>query len=328
MNEALRILSPGLATTVQDLGRLHARHLGVPPSGAVDDYAHRVANWLVGNAATCATLEMTMIGARIEVLAAADIAVTGAHMDLRCNGAPVRQWTAHRVRPGDLLELSNAANGCRAYLAISGGIAVPPILGSRATCLGGRIGGLMGRALAGGDILPRGEGPLLTHPRRLPWVPLYPESLVLRVIVGPHDQFFQHNLDRFFAATFTLSPQSNRMGCRLSGLPVERDPGAPASIVSEPVVPGNIQIPADGQPILLLKEQTIGGYTAIATVITADLWRIGQAKPGDTIRFAPVSLEEGQRITRTWLDFLAATERLLAGGIGTDRTAGEILLRR
>jgi biotin-dependent carboxylase-like uncharacterized protein len=235
-------------------------------------------------------------------------------MDLRRNGAPVRQWTALRVGPGDVLELGVAANGCRASLAISGGINVPPVLGSRATYLGGRIGGFGGRALVSGDILPRGEGPLLAHPRCLPWVPLYPESLVLRAIAGPHDQFFQRHLDRFFAATFTLSPQSNRMGCRLNGPPVERDPGAPASIVSEPVVPGNIQIPADGQPILLLREQTIGGYTAIATVITADLWRIGQAKPGDTVRFVRVSLEEGQRITRAWLDFLADTERLLAGG--------------
>jgi biotin-dependent carboxylase-like uncharacterized protein len=280
----------------------------------MDDYAHRVANWLVGNVAACATLELTMIGPRIEILAMADIAVTGARMNLRRNGAPERQWASVRVRPGDLLELGVAENGCRSYLAVSGGITVPPMLGSRSTYLSGSIGGLEGRALVSGDILPRGSGLLLEPPRRLPWVPLYPEKIILRAIAGPHDQFFQQYLDRFFAAPYTLSPQSNRMGCRLRGPVVERDSGAPASIVSEPVVPGNIQVPADGQPILLLREQTIGGYTSIATVISADLWRIGQAKPGDTVRFVRVSLEEGQRISRDWLHFLAATERLLSGG--------------
>ena len=314
MRSALRILSPGAGPTVQDLGRVHARLLGVPPSGAMDDYAHRAANWLVGNAAACATLEMTMIGPRIEILAVADIAVTGARMNLRRNGALERQWTSIRVRPGDLLELGMAENGCRSYLAVTGGIAVPPVLGSRSTYLGGVLGGFEGRALVSGDLLPRGTGSLLTHPRRLPWVPIYPEQVVLRAIAGPHDQFFQHNLDSFFAAPYTLSPQSNRMGCRLHGPVVKRDPGVPASIVSEPVVPGNIQIPADGQPILLLREQTIGGYTSIATVISADLWRIGQAKPGDTVRFVRVSLEEGQRLSRDWHHFLAATERLLSGG--------------
>ena len=313
MNQALRILSPGPGATIQDLGRFHAYHLGVPASGALDDYAHRVANWLVGNASTCATLEMAMIGACIEILGEADIAVTGARMNLRINGEPARQWASLRVRPGDRLELGFAENGCRSFLAVTGGIDVPEVLGSRSTYVGGKIGGFMGRVLVSGDILPRGEGPVLDRSRSLPWIPLYPETLVLRAIAGPHDQFFRQAQERFFASTFRVTNQSNRMGCRLSGPPVERDPEAPASIVSEPVVPGNIQIPADGQPIILLKEQTIGGYTCIATVVTADLWRIAQVKPGDTVKFTPVSLEEGQCIYREWMDFLADTEHLLAG---------------
>ena len=147
----------------------------------------------------------------------------------------------------------------------------------------------------------------------LPWIPLYPENLVLRIIAGPHDQFFRQVQEGFFTSTFRVTNQSNRMGCRLSGPPVVLDPEAPASIVSEPVVPGNIQIPADGQPIILLNEQTVGGYTCIATVVTADLWRIAQVKPGDTVNFTPVSLEEGQCIYREWMEFLADTEHLLAG---------------
>ena len=314
MSAALRILAPGAGPTIQDLGRRRAVHLGVPPSGAVDDYAHRVANWLVGNGAGCATLEMPLLGPRIEILAPADIAVTGAAMGLRRNGVAQPQWTSLRVQPGDVLELGAADNGCRAYLAVTGGIDVPEVLGSRSTYLGGGLGGFEGRVLASGDLLPCGEGPLLAAPRRLPWTPLYPETIVLRAIPGPHDHWFERSRDRFFAATFTLSPRSDRMGCRLSGPLVARDPEAPASLVSEPVVPGTVQIPADGQPILLLREQTIGGYTVIATVISADLWRIGQAKPGDAVRFVRVALAEGQRLARKWQEFLAATERLLAGG--------------
>jgi biotin-dependent carboxylase-like uncharacterized protein len=314
MNPALRILSPGASTTIQDLGRFHAYHLGVPASGALDDYAHRVANWLVGNVADCATLEMAMIGACVEILGEADIAVTGARMNLRINDEPARQWTSLRVRPGDRLELGFAKNGCRSFLAVSGGIDVPEVLGSRSTYVGGKIGGFMGRALVGGDILARGDGLPLACPRSLSWMPLYPETLALRAIAGPHDQFFRQAQERFFASTFRVTSQCNRMGCRLNGPPVERDPEAPASIVSEPVVPGNIQVPADGQPIILLKEQTIGGYTCIATVVTADLWRIAQVKPGDTVTFAPVSLEDAHRIYREWMDFLRDTEHLLVSG--------------
>ena len=313
MIPAMRILEPGLGATVQDLGRPQARHLGVPPSGALDGYAHRVANWLVGNAAGCATVEIPLLGPRFEMLAEADIAVTGARMDLRINGSSRRGWQSIRVRPGDVIDLGTATNGCRSYCAITGGFAVAEVLGSRSTYLGGRLGGLQGRTLAEGDILPRGEQPLLASPRRLPWEPVYPERVLLRAVAGPHDHWFQHHGDAFWGAVFTLSVQSNRMGCRLLGPVIERDAGAPASIVSEPVAAGNIQVPADGQPIIVLNEQTIGGYTAIATVIAADLWRVGQAEPGDTITFIQVSLEEGQRIGREWRAFIADTEQLLTG---------------
>lgn len=314
MKAALRILAAGAGPTVQDLGRRQARHLGIPLSGALDDYAHRVANWLVGNGAGCATLEMTMLGPRCEVLAAVDVAVTGAAMGLRLNSAAAPQWTSIRVAAGDLLELGTATNGCRAYLAVSGGIAVPKVLASRSTSLVGGLGGVQGRALTAGDLLPAGAGPLLAWPRRLPWTPLYPDHLVLRAVAGPHDHLFRHHLDSFFDSTFTFSPQSNRLGCRLHGPTVALDPGAPASIVSEPVASGAVQVPADGQPIVLLNEQTIGGYPCIATVISADLWRVGQARPGDRVRFVPVSLEEARQAAAQWHDFLAATERLLTAG--------------
>lgn len=311
MTEAMRILEPGLGATVQDLGRPQARHLGVPSSGALDSYAHRVANWLVGNAAGCATLEIPLLGPRMEMLTEADIAVTGARMDLRVNEVVQRGWRSIRVKPGDVIDLGAATNGCRAYCAISGGFTVAEVLGSRSTYLGGRLGGLQGRTLAEGDILPWGEQALLAAPRRLPWEPVYPDQIALRAIAGPHDHWFQDHGEAFWGAAFTLSAQNNRMGCRLQGPVIERDAGAPASLVSEPVAAGNIQVPADGQPIIVLNEQTIGGYTAIATIISADLWRVGQAKPGDTLTFVRVSLEEGQRIGRQWRTFLAEIEQML-----------------
>ena len=312
MINALRILSPGPYTSIQDLGRYGAASLGVPISGVIDDYAGQIANWLVGNGAGAAVLEMTLVGASLEFLAPADIAITGAAMQPTLNGQPCRQWTSIRVQGGDILTLGTAANGCRAYLAISGGIVVPVVLGSRATYVGGRLGGLAGRLLAAGDVLQRGDTPLRNDNRTLPWFPLYPETILLRTIAGPHDDHFRKNLGRFFSTTFTLTAQSDRMGVRLAGTPIERDESADASILSEPIIPGNVQIPADGRPIILLKEQTIGGYTAIATVISIDIWRIGQAKPGDSVRFVEISLEEAHRLYRQWSRFLKEIQNLLA----------------
>jgi biotin-dependent carboxylase-like uncharacterized protein len=313
MTDALHILSPGLCTTVQDLGRLHAYHMGVPVSGILDDYAGQVANWLVGNPSECATLEMTMTGARIEILSPADIAITGAVMHPQINSRPCRQWSSLRVQPGDMLDLGAADNGCRAYLAISGGVAVPQVLGSRSTYLGGLLGGFKGRMLATGDILKRGTGPLLRSPKNLPWHPLYPEDIFLRVIAGPHDCYFLNQRERFFSTPFEVTTQCNRMGVRLAGPPIDRDAAAPESILSEPITPGNVQIPAGGQPIILLKEQTIGGYTTIATVVSIDIWRIGQVKPGDRVHFVQISLEEAHRLYREWMSFLAVVKGLLAG---------------
>ncbi len=312
MSRALHILSPGPYSMIQDLGRFGVSHLGVPTSGVLDDYAGRIANWLVGNPASYASLEMTLIGARIEILSELDIAITGAAMQPQLNGRPCRQWTTIRVHPGDILSLGPADSGCRAYLAITGGIKVPPVLGSRSTYLGGRLGGLKGRILAAGDILHCGKGQLLKKAKTLPWFPLYPESVSLRAIAGPHNDHFRDNLQQFFSASFTMTAQSDRMGVRLAGPVIQRDRTAAESILSEPISPGNVQIPAGGQPIVLLKEQTIGGYTVIATVISIDIWRIGQSKPGDRVCFVEVTLQEAHRLYREWTEFFKDIEEMLA----------------
>jgi biotin-dependent carboxylase-like uncharacterized protein len=309
--EIFRVHAPGPFSTLQDLGRFGFQHMGVPPSGALDPFAHTAANLLVGNAPDCATLEITFSGPHLEVLGLADIAVTGAEMDLRVNDAAVPQWASIRVGPGDRVRLGQASRGCRAYLAVSGGFSVPEVMGSRSTFVSAGLGGVDGRAIRAGDLLVRNPGRLLLRQRRLPWYPLYGSEIHLRAVPGPQDEYFRAGLGVFFSSTFTVTDKANRMGCRLEGPDVPRDAGAPQSIISEPVIPGNVQVPADGRPIILMVEQTIGGYAKIATVVTADLFKIAQAGPGDRIRFHPVTLEAAHVLYREWIMYLKNVQEVL-----------------
>jgi antagonist of KipI len=296
--ELFAVRNPGPMTTVQDLGRLAFLDRGVPLSGALDPFACRVANLLVGNSEEAAVLEITVMGPTLEVLTPADIALTGAEMGMTVNQAPVRGWRTLRVNPGDVIRIPRAAQGCRAYLAVTGGIDVPLMMGSRSTFVRAKIGGVQGRGLIKGDILHRGAGLLLDRPRELPdvWIPQYAPEITLRAVPGPQDDAFREGIDAFFGACYEVTQQADRMGCRLLGPAVHRDAGSPESIVTEPTMPGNVQLPADGQPIILLVEQTSGGYAKIATVITADLPNVAQAMPGNTVRFERVTLENAHRL--------------------------------
>lgn len=295
-----KVLTPGAYTTVQDRGRFGYQQMGVPISGALDDFAFRVANLLVGNPPEAAALEITLLGPRLEMLDPADVALTGARMKLTCNGVALENWQSHRVQSGDVLEVHQVQAGCRGYLAVGGGVAVPRVMGSCSTYVGGRLGGFQGRSLAAGDVLAAGPGTLLPKVRRLApeWIPDLPEEIVLRAIPGPQDDFFDQGLATLLGETFMVSAKADRMGYRLQGPPIELKPGMPLSIVSEPSMPGGIQIPADAQPIVLLVEQTVGGYTKIATVISVDLPRLAQATPGDRVRFARVDLAEAHVLYR------------------------------
>lgn len=314
MNEVLRIVDPGACSTVQDLGRRGQAHLGVPVSGAMDEYAHSIANWLVGNTACQATLEMTISGAAMEVLVPCSIALTGADMGLTINGVAKAQWHSHQVQTGDSIRIGTARTGCRGYLALAGGVASPMVLGSRSTYLGGRFGGHAGRMLKAGDILSCNgvEQAEVQTTRRLPWSPAYADSITLRAIAGPQDNWFSQDSGHFFQSRYTLSPQSDRMGCRLEGSGIKKDADAPENLLSIPIAAGNVQIPPDGQPIVLFREQTIGGYPCIATVLSCDLWRLAQARPGASVCFQRVSLETGQHLARKWQDVLATARCLLA----------------
>ncbi len=302
--QTFRVHQPGSYSTLQDQGRFGYQHMGVPESGALDPFAHAVANHLVGNLPDCATLEITFFGPDLEALDTADIAVTGADMELTVNDAPMPQWVSIRVHKGDRVRFGHAVSGSRAYLAVGGGFDVEKVMGSRSTYVSGGIGGVDGRALQSGDILMRGRARLLARPRRAPWKPLYGTDIHLRAVPGPQDDCFSSGLETLFASVYTVTDKINRMGYRLQGPVLERDPGASQSIISEPSIHGNVQVPPDGQPIILMVEQTIGGYTKIATVATADLFKIGQARPGDRIHFHPVTLAGAHGLYREWKQYL------------------------
>jgi antagonist of KipI len=293
---ALVVLDPGLLTTVQDLGRFGYQRVGVPPSGPMDRVAFRVANRLVGNADGTAGLECTIKGPRLEVRRATLLAVTGAPMGFTVNGQEAPTWTAVRVHPGDVVGFQMASIGCRAYLAVAGGIDVPEALGSRATYLRGRLGGLGGRALQKGDALPVGppatsvasEGQTVPATLR----PAYPVERECRVILGPQaDRFTPDGIRAFLDGPYEVTPQADRMGYRLKGPEITHARGH--DIVSDGIPLGGIQVPGERQPIVLLVDrQTTGGYTKIATVIGVDIGAIGQTRPGHRIRFREVTLEE------------------------------------
>jgi biotin-dependent carboxylase-like uncharacterized protein len=308
--DVFSILAPGGYTTVQDKGRYGYQQMGIPVSGVLDSFAFRVANMLVGNPVSCAVLEITVMGPRLEVLSEADIAITGAEMGMTLNDQPVQGWKSIRVKPGDILGINQVKSGCRAYLAVTGGIDVTDIMGSRSTYVGGNIGGYYGRSLKQGDIIKRGIGLLLNQGRHLSsaMIPQYYSNIVIRAVPGPQDDFFDEGLKTLFESEYMVSAKADRMGYRLQGPAIKHKEEMPKSIISEPSVPGGIQVPADGQPIVLLVEQTVGGYTKIATVISTDICKIAQATPGDTICFEQVTLETAHSLYRDRQKFMQELE--------------------
>ena len=309
MTDIFNVLSPGAYTTVQDLGRFGWQPFGVPPSGMLDAFAGRIANMLVGNPDTAALLELTFSGPTLKILAPASIALTGADMSFSINGTPAEGWCSVPVQPGDTVTVGMARSGCRGYLAVSQGIDVPLVMGSRSCYVGAAIGGFNGRPIQAGDCLRRGPGETDCLARRVPaaLVPAYPSEIILRAIPGPQDDFFDHGLDVFFNASFTVSPQADRMGCRLQGPVISQIEAMPKSIISEPSLPGGVQIPQDGQPIILLCEQTVGGYTKIATVVSSDIPRVAQALPGDRIRFERIGIDAAHAL---YLDQVSLLDRI------------------
>jgi len=287
----LTILNGGVFTTVQDRGRYGYTHLGITTSGAIDQYAYHWSQRLLGQRINA--LEV-MVGLVLEVGASVEIAVTGADLDFCINGEPRGIWQTHWVRRGDILSFKRRRLGQRAYLAVRGGFDVPYLYGSYATTIKEGIG----RRLVRGD---RVAFRAIFHPngevRRVQsrYIPEYPTSLRLRLVLGYQSDYFdaQAKAD-FFETTYHLPPQSDRMGYKLKGRAV-----VPLhdGMVSEGIAYGAVQIPKDGQPIVLLNErQTIGGYPKIGSVVPMDCYALGQLPLDGCVKFEPISWEEAQKI--------------------------------
>lgn len=290
---SLKVLRPGMLTTIQDLGRWGHQAEGIPVAGPMDVFSHRLANRLVGNDDHLAALEITLIGPELEAAGHVACAVAGADFELAVDGRAVPGGRPFELNPGSRLQVGPCSAGTRGTLAVRGGFEVPATFGSCATSLVSRMGPFGGRPLAAGDVLAVGLAPLRADRDRVgPPLPLPRGGARLRAIPGPHDALFDAAiLDVFFSSSYTVSPKSNRMGYRLEG-PSLAAAGMP-EILSDATPIGSIQVPPSGDPILLMADrQTTGGYPKIATVITADLPVAGQLGPGDWIRFVPCSPQE------------------------------------
>lgn len=298
MTPVLRVLKPGLFTTVQDLGRLNAITAGVQSGGAMDRYAHSAANLLVGNGPGQATLECTLSGPHLVAEEACLIAIAGADFDPRVNGEPAPSWTALFLGAGDRLTFGDRRAGARAYIAIAGSVAGDRWLGSVSTNVMAARGGMHGRPLKAGDVLTAsGEPrrPLVSGRRMIEELrPDYADH-TLHAIAGPHINRLDAEHRRvLFEAQFTVSRHADRMGYRLEG---RRLPTSGEELLSFGLVPGAVQVAHNGHPILLMADhQTAGGYPVVATVVTASLPIAAQLLPGDQVRFAEVTAERANEM--------------------------------
>jgi biotin-dependent carboxylase-like uncharacterized protein len=308
--------------SVQDLGRFGARHYGVGTSGAMDDVALATGNLLLGNPAGAAGIEIQMFPFLVKFRSDVAVAITGADCRARLDGTLLPPWWSTNARAGQSLVLQAPATGARSYLAVAGGVDVPVVLGSRSTCLRIGYGGHRGRALEAGDRLACGASPQARQPQggigaEPPEAALAAAAVdgardvtVLRVVpAAEHDAFPESSRRAFWQEAWTVSAQSNRMGFRLMGTPLHLD--QPLEIRSSGIVPGIVQVPPSGQPIIQLRDaNSAGGYPKIGVVIDADLWRLGQARPGAKLRFASVTQQQAAEVQRETQAYLAEVEAL------------------
>ena len=286
----------GPRTLVQDAGRFGFHHLGMTTGGPADPLAFRWANRLCDNNLNVTALEISVGGLIIESQSTTRLAVCGANMPLKINGHIRPLWRSHLVKPGDSIELGFAAKGMCAYLAIAGGFKITAVFGSTATVVRESIGGLCGDILKAGDFLPcsdnKGDQCLLL-PKGLR--PVYGHHAMLRVIPGYQQHDFSHYQQRrFFSHEYKVSFRSDRMGCCLEGPKIRPNING---ILSEGICLGAIQVPPDGQPIILMNDrQTIGGYPKLGSVLSMDLAQLSQLKPGDSVCFKPITVEDAQNI--------------------------------
>jgi len=291
----IEVVSPGALTTIQDLGRFGYAHFGISPAGAADALSLRIANRIVGNDDNAAGIEMTLIGATLRFRSSCTIALVGAEIGT----SAVSMFEPVPVNAGYILECGLLRDGARTYVAIAGGVAVPKLLGSASTHLAAGFGGFHGRSLRRGDILEIGREACdarAADPASLR--ALARARTPIRVTKGPQYHWFEEDvLMQFCASEYSVTEQSNRLGLRLSGRAVKLS--SAGELLTEGVSLGAIQIPPNGQPIVLfIDQQTTGGYPKLANVIAADMHCIGKLRPRDTVRFELVSIAEAIQVLR------------------------------
>lgn len=307
----LEVVEPGIFTTIQDLGRKGYFASGIPPSGAMDRFALRMGNLLVKNPIDEAGIEMTAIGMKAKVLKETVIALAGAQFSAKLNGNAIPLWQTIYLKEGDLLSIEKPRSGWRGYLCVTGGIDVPPVLGSKSTYTLGGLGGIRGRTLKKGDLIPAGipRSSLDTLKGRKVKESVLPEAgseKELRVVLGPQDDHVKgESIEVFLNTPYQVSIRSNRVGYRFEGpqlffkeRPESRDAGLdPSNIVDDGNAIGAIQIPAGKEPICLgVDGVTMGGYVKIACLIAADMDRMAQLKPKDLARFKSITVDEARSI--------------------------------
>lgn len=287
----MKILKTGLSTSIQDLGRTGYQKYGVPVSGVMDEYSHKVANILVANTLKEATLEATMLGPKIQFMGQQVIAITGGNLQPKLNNEPIQMWEKFTVQKGDILSFSGVKSGLRAYIAFAGGIDIDESMGSKSYYSRADLG----TKIEDGQVLN-----LKTYKESIntkldgKYIPVFEKEINCRVVLGPQEDYFtDEGIQSFFSSEYQVTNASDRMGYRLSGKAIEHK--KTPDIISDGLSKGAIQIPGNGQPIVMMSDaQTTGGYSKIGYIIKSDLNKLAQLKPGNIVKFRKISIEKAQ----------------------------------
>jgi len=304
---AFQVLKAGLFTAVQDSGRFGYLNYGVPISGAMDAFSLVVANSLVANDENSACLETTIIGPELQALGRTQIAITGGACSPKINGHSIPMWQTVAAEEGDVISFGRMDSGCRAYVAMRGGIDSPVLLGSRSTYVRGGFGGIDGRQLKAGDLIKGFPSSHLRVDYQIPeeLIPLFTDRFSIHVVLGPQaDMFTKSGTEALLSGQYRVTLDADRMGYRLEGPTIEHK--EKAEIVSDALLPGSIQVPKNGKPIVMMKDaQTTGGYPKIAVAITPDLDLLGQARPDDEMQFFKTTVKQAHERIRQRHDLLS-----------------------
>ncbi|WBW49871.1 biotin-dependent carboxyltransferase family protein [Peptoniphilus equinus] len=309
----IKVIMPGILTTVQDHGRIGYQKFGISQAGVMDEYNYELANALVGNDVNEAVLETTFVGPTLEFEDDLTIAITGANMQPKLDGEAIENYQSYEVKAGQKLSFGKLKEGLRGYIAFGGTFGVEEVNGSKSTLLKSQLGGFEGRALKSRDVIEIHD-PVPFKKRILDekYVPKLSQFAVLRVVFGPQDDAFTEKGKHTFlySGGYTLTKNADRMGMRFNGPALDFVDGA--DIISDATVMGSVQVPAEGKPIVLMADrQTTGGYTKVATVVTPDLSKLAQLRPGAKVLFDEVTPDEGEAIYKTYRETLNAIRQSL-----------------